>query len=79
MINKDQIKIQTETSEGVHKLLNNINYGVILAYLDKFLSYLSIKEFNFDYFESDLINSNSGKNYSVSKLLLFFYKSKSNV
>jgi hypothetical protein len=63
---KEEIN-QQETTELLDKLLNNVNYGVILAFLDKFSSYLTIKEYKFKELESSLINT------KISKLLNVFF------
>lgn len=42
-------------------LLNDINYGVILSFMDRFGKILALKEFIFDDFESSIVNQNQSK------------------
>lgn len=48
-------------------LLTDINYGVILSFMEKFGKFLVLKEFIFDNFESSLVNQ------TESKLINFKY------
>lgn len=48
-------------------LLTDINYGVILSFMEKFGKFLVLKEFIFDNFESSLVNQ------TESKLIHFKY------
>lgn len=62
ILNAQQNKIDEIVDEKkLSELLNHINYGTILAYLDKFGKHLTIKELNYQQLEVDLVNSETSE------------------
>lgn len=60
--NQDEKYDDTEiNAKNVEILHNDINYGIVLAFIDKFGKHFSFKEIKFDQFESSLINIRSRK------------------
>ena len=57
---EEQQKAVDDADAALDKLLNNVDYGVVLAFLDKFATHLGIKEYTFKNFESSLINAKTG-------------------
>jgi hypothetical protein len=51
-----QAKID-ESVDNRLKLLENVNYAVVLSFFEKFKPFLTIKDYNFKAFESHLLNS----------------------
>lgn len=68
---------EKESNENLLKLLNNINYAIILAFLEKFGNYLTLKDYPFKSFESHLLNNKTCnlkiKIISILLLFLFFF------
>lgn len=61
-----EIRNQTDHFD-TELLLNNINYGVILSFVEKFGKILTLKEFIFDNFEYSIVNQNQSKE-KINKL-----------
>lgn len=57
---EEQQKAVDDANAALDKLLNSVDYGIVLAFLDKFATHLGIKEYTFKNFESNLINSKTG-------------------
>jgi hypothetical protein len=63
-----------EQNENLNKLLNSVNYGIILAFFDKFAVHLSLKEIAiFKNFETSLINKKTCKNNFCSNKFSFLF------
>ena len=59
-----------EQNENLNKLLNSVNYGIILAFFDKFADHLGLKDMVvFKNFETSIINKKTCKK---STLLNYF-------
>jgi hypothetical protein len=59
----DEAQEQPETADQkleksvlLDKLYSNVDYGTVLAFMDKFQSTLEVKDFTFDLFENSLVN-----------------------
>jgi hypothetical protein len=57
---EEQQKAVDDANAALDKLLNSVDYGIVLAFLDKFATHLGIKEYTFKNFESNLINAKTG-------------------
>ncbi|RMZ98039.1 Remodeling and spacing factor 1 [Brachionus plicatilis] len=58
------MEVANETNQfEIDSLLNDINYGIILSFIDKFGNFLALKEFKFDNFESSLVNQSQTTQY----------------
>lgn len=59
---EEEEAILSEQNNNLTKLFNNINYGIILAFFDKFAVYLNLKEIAlFKNLESSLTNKSTRK------------------
>ena len=68
--------ILDEQNESLNKLLNNVNYGIILAFFDKFAVHLGLKDIVvFKNFETSIINKKTCKKSTLSKYFLLMYLS----
>ena len=60
-----------EAEKDINKLLNNVNYATLLAFIDKFGPHLSIKEITlFKNLELNIVNKKTGKFFLLLLLLL---------
>ena len=59
---KDEVLNDEEIDNDINKLLNNVNYATLLAFIDKFGPHLSIKEITlFKNLELNIVNKKAGK------------------
>ena len=59
-VDEEQQQAVDDANAAVEKLLNSVDYGIVLAFLDKFATHLGIKEYTFKSFESNLVNAKTG-------------------
>lgn len=64
---KEKERLESETR--LNEMQSSIEYGTILAFMDKFKPYLNLKSLNFPTFESLLIDNKSCKPFNSLKKL----------